>query len=126
MKETIKYECGCGNRVGVLAESETYFIQKQVICIKCSKQMWMNWTPRPTPKKSLAEELEEVFLPEPGYGVDSSTQACHRIAKRAREVLLDGKEDGIRALVRNYEVNFQSDNSADVTKDILDYLKRES
>lgn len=57
-KELIKYACGCGNSVEVEAESDKYFFQKNVVCIKCSRQMFMNWTPRPEEPKSDFVQVE--------------------------------------------------------------------
>lgn len=77
-------------------------------------------TPRPKkqePRKPLADELEAVkfqpWINRKDYFV--------RLATKAREYILDGKEEGILAILRRGDEYY-----AEKAKAILDYLKKEA
>ena len=87
---------------------------------------------RPTQKKSLAEKLLTAFNSswESGFFTpfsesgDDLKKAWNRVADKAREAMLGGKEVGLHSVV--IDCISRKLNSKDITDKILDYLKKES
>lgn len=68
-------------------------------------------------KKSLAEELKDTY-----YAEHAGSEAdWNRVAAKAREVLLDGKEEAIWKIIRTHPSP-----SIYTAKEILDSIKKES
>lgn len=77
--------------------------------------------PRPKPKKTLAEELMELY----DFHINSIRALCwNMIASKAREYILGGKEDVLTIIINNQRYDGVS--SKLIAKAILDYLKKES
>ena len=76
-------------------------------------------TSRPKPKKTLAEELRNTFQEYENQAFDGWIGA----ASKAREYILDGKEQAIAEIICGDQNSAQL---LGVAKAILDYLKKEA
>lgn len=78
----------------------------------------LNFDPRPAPKKTMGEELRHVYQ---NSIFISENQAWDRVASRAKELILDGKEYGVDKII--LDCLSKSESRRDLVNKILTYLR---
>lgn len=77
-------------------------------------------------KKTLAQELHAVYWPNTDWNglTETSRKAWNPVAQKAREVILDGKEQDLAFVLS--EALGKDKSALEVSKAILDFLREEA